>query len=390
MTKAYDARPPALNVLFRPGVTLRLNFHWVQGGPLTGRVFTSTLGGHDLTATVDGNTVVVTVPDEVTELFASGSRAEWTLAETVAGDSEPVLVGMWQASTAGAAGTAQRVNVAQGSMEVYLTVQAGNGPGGSTGGGAVDSVNGQSGIVSLDASDVGAASATSFASHTAATGAAAHLPTGGAAGQVATRDAGSTVVWGDVDADPAGTAATTVASHAAQQGAALHLPSGGTPGQVPTRGSDETVGWVDPPVVSVNGEAGAVNLAAAEVPFTPAGDLGSTNVQDALVEAAASGGAVDSVNGQTGPVTLAAADVPFTPAGGVTGATVQEAVVSAAAAGVATLMWDDTASEWVLRVGDPVTAPLREWWGPTAPVLTTGPYVTLWQEDDIFWDTSTP
>ena len=91
--------------------------------------------------------------------------------------------------------------------------------------GAVDSVNGQTGVVSLNAAHVGA--------------------------------------------DASGTAAGAVSGHAAQQGSGLHLPSGGAVGDVPVKGaSGSTVSWAQ--------------LAAAGVSFAPTAENVATNVQDAI------------------------------------------------------------------------------------------------------------
>lgn len=80
----------------------------------------------------------------------------------------------------------------------------------------------------------------------------------------------------DVKAD-----ASDLTSHEAQQGVAgVHLPAGGTSGQVPTRGTGSTVAWTDPPsapVQSVNGNTGAVVLAAGDVGAVPAADEGQAN-----------------------------------------------------------------------------------------------------------------
>lgn len=70
-------------------------------------------------------------------------------------------------------------------------------------------------------------------------------------------------------------------THEGQQGVTgVHLPAGGTSGQVPTRGTGSTVAWTDPPsapVQSVNGDTGAVVLAASDVGAIPASELGQAN-----------------------------------------------------------------------------------------------------------------
>lgn len=197
------------------------------------------------------------------------------------------------------------------------------------GGGAVDSVNGQTGVVVLDAGDVGADAAGS-----AAAAAAASQP-------LATIDA-----KGDLYAGTANNATARLGV--------------GPAGSVLTADAGQPTGmaWVVPaaaPVDSVNGQTGVVVLDAGDVGADPAGsaaavaaasqplatidakgDLYAGTGSDATARRSvgvdgqflvadssdptglawsAGGGAVDSVNGQTGVVVLDAGDVGADPAG---------------------------------------------------------------------------
>ncbi len=201
--------------------------------------------------------------------LASGEAAmetdtgRWKLGPG-AWNSLPYQPGTTAAQMAFAAtGTIAATNVQDAIVEV--AAEAG-------GGGAVASVNGQTGVVSLDAADVGADTAGSSAAvqanldgHEALQGLGSHLPSGGTTGQVTTRTVDG-VAWqdptsggavdsvngqtgvvaldaADVGADPSGTAAGAVAGHADDYGSGAHLPTGGTEGQYLVKGAGVETAW---------------------------------------------------------------------------------------------------------------------------------------------------
>jgi hypothetical protein len=386
MSHLYDARPPALSVLFRPGVTYTLNLHWLQAGSLAGRTFTSTLAGDALAVSVDGDTVTVEATDTITGNLAVGSRSEWLLLEDIDGTAEPIMAGMWQASSGPAASRDRTVQVTQGAIEVAVTVVSGGGGGG---GGAVASVNGETGAVSLSAADIpyaagGSVSATTvqaaIAEVAAESGTDAVSSVNGQVGAVSLTAA-------NVGADATGTAATAVAGHADDYGEGAHLPTGGSAGQIPTRGTGTTVAWTDAPVTSVNGQGGAVALDAAEVPFTPAGTIAASTVQAAIEEVAAeaAGGGVSSVNGSTGAVTLASEDIGVTSTS-ITATDVRAALVEVLTQVTAVLDYNAATTEYDVVTGDPTLANLRRFRGAVLPKNATGANAALWQQGDEFID----
>ncbi len=226
------------------------------------------------------------------------------------------------------------------------------------GGGAVASVNGQTGVVSLDAADV--------------------------------------------SADTAGSAAAVQANldgHEAVQGLTAHIPSGGAENDVLTKGAGTSVAWTAPAaagVSSVNGEVGAVSLSAADVGADAAGS--SSTVQGNLTTHAAttgSGGHLAAA-GTTGQVpvsngagaapwaTLTATQVAFTPTVDNAATNVQEAV-GIALAPVRVMVWNETTSEY-----EPAGGQVRIWVGPIHPEDDTGPYGADWEVGDIRIGTETP
>lgn len=90
-----------------------------------------------------------------------------------------------------------------------------------------------------------------------------------------------TLTAANVNADSAGSAnavQTNLTDHEAESGAGSHMPAGGSAGQVPVKGAGTSAAWGNP--------------AAADLTFTPAGTIAATTVQAAIEEVAseASGG----------------------------------------------------------------------------------------------------
>ncbi len=231
------------------------------------------------------------------------------------------------------------------------------------GGGAVASVNGQTGVVSLDAADV--------------------------------------------SADTAGSAAAVQANldgHEAVQGLTAHIPAGGAENDVLTKGTGTSVAWTAPAaagVSSVNGEVGAVSLSAADVGADAAGS--SSTVQTNLTThtgTTGSGGHL-AAGGTTGQVpvsngsgaapwaTLAAAQVSYAPTAEIVATTVQAAVVEAFSNMLVVLDYNEGTTQYDVMVGaDPATALLRWWRGPVLPKNATGTNAAEWQPGDFYTSTS--
>lgn len=232
-------------------------------------------------------------------------------------------------------------------------------------GGAVASVNGQTGVVSLDATDVGADTAGSAAAvqanldgHEALLGSGTHVPTGGLENDVLTKGAGTSVAWSapaaggvssvngetgavslsaaDVGADTAGSAAAVqgnLTAHAGTVGSSGHLAAGGTPGQVPVSDGAGASPWA--------------TLAAAQVAYTPTAEIIATTVQAAVTE----------VFGNM----------------------------------LAVLEYNTITGEYDVLVGaGPVSALLRWWRGPVLPKDASGANAAAWQPGDFYTSTATP
>lgn len=123
MTAYADLRPPGLNVPFRPGNTVTVTLEW-PAGVLTGRTFTSTLGGTPLDVTVTDDTMVVEVTAEQSAAIAA--PAEWLLLEDLGGvDPEPIVIGGWAPDNGPNGRTASTVTVTQGGAQVDVTVLPG-------------------------------------------------------------------------------------------------------------------------------------------------------------------------------------------------------------------------------------------------------------------------
>jgi hypothetical protein len=131
MSTLVDVRPPALDVLFRPGNTLTATLNW-PAGELTGRTFSAELNGTALTTPVSivGDVMTVIVTDTETGALAVGVEVEFELDEDIGGTDEPVIVGTWTPSNDAAAVSSTTIEVTSGGATVEVTVA---GFGGSVG-----------------------------------------------------------------------------------------------------------------------------------------------------------------------------------------------------------------------------------------------------------------
>lgn len=253
-----------------------------------------------------------------------------------------------------AAGTISATNVQDAIEEV--AAEAG-------GGGAVASVNGQTGVVSLDAADV--------------------------------------------TADVAGSAAAVQSNlddHEAAQGLTAHIPSGGAQNDVLTKGAGTSVSWTAPAaagVSSVNGEVGAVSLSAADVGADPSGSsstvqtnltahTGTTGSSGHLAAGGTSGQVpVSNGSGAAPWATLTAAQVSYAPTAEIVATTVQAAVAEVFGNMLAVLDYNEGTGHYDLMVGaDPATALLRWWRGPILPKNASGTNAAEWEPGDFYTSTS--
>lgn len=116
-----DARPPALDVWYRPGNTFTADLTW-PSGELDGRSFTAALDDDDLAVVVAGDVLTVTATAAQTTAGAAGGSFE--LVETTGGSDQTVMVGAWNPSTAPAASSAVDVSVTTSGASVDVTVAA--------------------------------------------------------------------------------------------------------------------------------------------------------------------------------------------------------------------------------------------------------------------------
>lgn len=207
-----------------------------------------------------------------------------------------------------------------------ITIDANNviSASGGEGGGAVDSVNGKTGVVVLDAEDVGA-----LPDSTTASDLGAYVkPTGG----IPKSDLASAVQTSLGKADTALQSApvTSVNSKtgsvvlSASDVGAYVKPTGGIPktdlaSAVQTSLEKADTALQSAPVTSVNGKTGAVSLTASDVSALPSSTAIPSKTSDLTNDSGflTSANAVTSFNGKTGAVTYTA---PVTSVNGQTGA----------------------------------------------------------------------
>ena len=118
-----DARPPSLNLAFRPGTTLTVDLEWPDGF-LVGRTFTATLNGADLDVSVVGDVMTVEATAAQTDVLTGA--ASWLLLEDRGGaEPEPVIVGTWSPSLAAATRPATVTVITDEAATVDVTVSTG-------------------------------------------------------------------------------------------------------------------------------------------------------------------------------------------------------------------------------------------------------------------------
>lgn len=124
MPALLDARPPGLDLHYRPATTVTLVLNW-PAGALAGRTFTSTLGADQLLVEIDGDTMTVEASATQTDV-ADGTATAWRLLEELGGaDPEPLMVGTWAASDHAAARPAGlSVTVTDGVVAVDVSATA--------------------------------------------------------------------------------------------------------------------------------------------------------------------------------------------------------------------------------------------------------------------------
>jgi hypothetical protein len=124
MTVLLDTRPGGADHFYRPGSTFTVTWSW-PAGYLTGRTFTATLDGVALAvAVVDDD---MTVSATAAQTTAAAVPASFVLAEMVAGDPVPQIIGTWVASERAATSQSAAVQVTAGAAAVAVSVTAGPG-----------------------------------------------------------------------------------------------------------------------------------------------------------------------------------------------------------------------------------------------------------------------
>lgn len=119
-----DARPPGIDLEFRPATTLTVVLNW-PAGELDGRTFTSTLGSEDLTVTVVGDVMTVEADTTQTALTVD-VPVEWLLLEDLGGPTpEPVMAGNWSPSEQPARRPATTVVLTDDTVTVDVAVYSG-------------------------------------------------------------------------------------------------------------------------------------------------------------------------------------------------------------------------------------------------------------------------
>jgi hypothetical protein len=113
-----DTRPPALDVLFRPGDPFTLELTWPTG-ELAGRVFTATLEGDTLDLTIDDDVMSITATAAQTAVIDEGLML---LVEAVTGDDPTIIIGQWVSSERASTSSHAAVTVAGASATATVTV----------------------------------------------------------------------------------------------------------------------------------------------------------------------------------------------------------------------------------------------------------------------------
>lgn len=261
-------------------------------------------------------TGTVGLVDTYTILFTDGSSSTFTVTNGQDGSAD-IHWGDLQGSIADQADLQAALNDKQGKLTAgtNITIDENNviSAAGGSGGGAVESVNGQTGEVVLTASDVGALPTSTTASDIGGY----VKPTNG----IPKTDLSSAVQTSLNKADTALQSApvTSVNSKtgavvlSASDVGAYTLPSGGIPKSDLSSAVQTSLGKADTalqsaPVTSVNSKTGAVSLSASDVGALPDSTTIPTKTSDLTNDSGflTSAGAVTSFNGQHGAVTYTA------------------------------------------------------------------------------------
>ena len=265
--------------------------------------------------------------DTYTILFTDGSSSTFTVTNGKDGSAD-IHWGDVQGSIADQADLQNALNAKQDKLTAgtNITIDANNviSAAGGSGGGAVDSVNGKTGVVVLDADDVGALPDTTTASDLGAY----VKPSSG----IPKTDLASAIQSSLNKADTALQTApvtsvnskTGAVSLTASDLGAYTKPSTGIPKSDLVSSVQTSLGKADTalqsaPVTSVNSKTGAVSLSASDVGALPDSTTIPTKTSDLTNDSGflTSAGAVTSFNGQHGAVTYTA---PVTSVNGQTGA----------------------------------------------------------------------
>ena len=181
----------------------------------------------------------------------------------------------------------------------------------ASGGGAVDSVNGKTGVVVLDASDVGALPDTTTASDLGAyVKPSSGIPKTDLASAVQTSLNKADTALQSAPVTSVNTKTGAVVLTASDVGA-YTLPSGGIPKSDLSSAVQTSLGKADTalqsaPVTSVNSKTGAVSLSASDVGALPSSTAIPTKTSDLTNDSGFLTSAVTTFNGQSGAVTYTA------------------------------------------------------------------------------------
>ena len=254
--------------------------------------------------------------DTYTIRFTDGSSSTFTVTNGQDGSAD-IHWGDLQGSIADQADLQAALNDKQGKLTAgtNITIDANNviSAAGGSGGGAVDSVNGKTGVVVLDADDVGALPDTTTASDLGAyVKPSSGIPKTDLASAVQTSLGKADTALQTAPVTSVNTKTGAVSLTASDIGA-YTKPSTGIPKADLASSVQTSLGKADTalqsaPVNSVNGKTGAVSLSASDVGALPDSTTIPTKTSDLTNDSGflTSAGAVTSFNGQHGAVTYTA------------------------------------------------------------------------------------
>ena len=261
-------------------------------------------------------TGTVGLVDTYTILFTDGSSSTFTVTNGKDGSTD-IHWGDLQGSIADQADLQAALNDKQGKLTAgtNITIDANNviSAAGGSGGGAVDSVNGKTGVVVLDADDVGALPDTTTASDLGAyvkpssgipkTDLASAVQTSLGKADTALQSAPVTSVNSKT-----GAVSLTASDLGAYTKPGTGIPKSDLASSVQTSLEKADTALQAAPVNSVNGKTGTVSLTASDVGALPSTTAIPTKTSDLTNDSGflTSAGAVTSFNGQHGAVTYTA------------------------------------------------------------------------------------